>query len=199
MSKVLTRAESQERTRARIVDSATLLFLRDGFRVTSLERIGEEAGFTRGAVYSNFASKTELGIAVIDDLHTREERRLADALSRAADPQAKLDALATWADETIGNRAWTQLEIEVAAAGGFDERYRAAAAARYERLRAGAAEIIRDAFGEGFGIETDLLATAVLGLSLGIGVQRAVDPRIKGSALSDFLRALLPVSQPVAS
>ena len=199
MSKVLTRAESQERTRARIVDTATVLFLRDGFRVTSLERIGEEAGYTRGAVYSNFESKAELGIAAIDELHAREERRLSDALSRTADPQAQLDALAAWADETIGNRAWTRLEIEVAAAGGFDERYRAAAAARYARLRAGAAEIIRDAFGDSLGIDTDLLATALVALSLGIGIQRAADPRIKGSALSDFLRALLPASEPIAS
>ena len=197
MSKVLTRAESQGRTRARIVDAATVLFLRDGFRVTSLERIGEEAGYTRGAVYSNFESKTELGIAVIDELHAREERRLAEALSRAGDPQAQLDALAAWADETIGNRAWTQLEIEVAAASALDDRYRAAASARYARLRAGAAEIVRDAFGDGLDIDTDLLATAIVALSLGIGIQRAADRQIKGSALSDFLRALVPASAPL--
>src|SRR3954452_20263304 len=194
-----TRAESQERTRARIVDAGTSRFLRDGFRVTSLERIGEEAGYTRGAVYSNFESKTELGIDVIDELHTREERRLSRLLATAGEPQAQLDALATWADETIGNRAWTQLEIEVAAAGAFDERYRAAAAARYARLRAGAAEIVREAFGDALEIDTDLLATAIVGLSLGIGIQRVADARIKGSALSEFLRALLPTSVPLAS
>jgi AcrR family transcriptional regulator len=199
MTTALTRAESQERTRARIVDAATALFLRDGFGVTSLERIGDEAGYTRGAVYSNFQSKTELGIAVIDELHAREERRLSRLLASAGDPQAQLDALATWADETIGNRAWTQLEIEVASAGAFDERYRAAAAARYERLRAGAAEIVREAFGDALDIDTDLLATAIVGLSLGIGIQRAADPRIKGSALSEFLRALVPTSVPLAS
>jgi hypothetical protein len=181
MTTAPTRAESQERTRARIVDVATTLFLHDGFRVTSLERIGE------------------LGIAVIDELHTREERRLSRLLATAGDPQAQLDALAAWADETIGNRAWTQLEIEVAAASAFDERYRAAAAARYARLRAGAAEIVHDAFGDALDIDTDLLATAIVGLSLGIGVQRAADRRIRGSALSDFLRALVLTSVPVAS
>ena len=46
----LTRAESQERTRRLIVEAATELFLGQGFRVTSLERIAEVAGFTRGAV-----------------------------------------------------------------------------------------------------------------------------------------------------
>ena len=78
----LTRAESRERTRALIVDAATDLFLRDGFQVTSLEQIGEEAGFTRGAVYSNFPSKTAMGIAVIDELYEREAARLEAALER---------------------------------------------------------------------------------------------------------------------
>src|SRR3954454_22662684 len=199
MTRVLTRAESQERTRERIIDAATRLFLHHGFGATSLERIGAEAGFTRGAVYSNFESKTELGIAVIDDLHAREQRRLAEALARVEDPQAQLDALAGWADETIGDRAWTRLEIEVAAASGFDERYRAAAATRYARLRAGAAEIVHEAFGDALGVDSDLLATAIIGLSLGIGVQRAADPRIKGSALSEFLRGLVPASVPLTS
>jgi AcrR family transcriptional regulator len=198
MTRVLTRAESQERTRERIVDAATRLFLHHGFGATSLERIGAEAGFTRGAVYSNFESKTELGIAVIDDLHAREQRRLAEALARVEHPQAKLDALAAWADETIGDRAWTRLETEVAAASKHDEHYRAAAAARYGRLRAGAAEIFTDALGDDLGMDPDVLATALVGLSLGIGVQRAADPKVKGSAMSDFLRAIVPAAEPVS-
>jgi AcrR family transcriptional regulator len=197
--KVLTRAESQERTRARIVAAATRLFLRDGFGATSLETIGERAGYTRGAVYSNFESKTELGIAVIDWLYTAEQRRLAAAVESAGDPQAKLDALAAWADQTIGDRAWTRLESEVAAASKHDKPYRAAAAARYARLRAGAAEILEEALGEDLGIPTELLATAMVGLSLGIGVQRAADPKVKGSAMSDFLQAVLPVREALAS
>jgi AcrR family transcriptional regulator len=191
MTKVLTRAESQEQTRARIVEAATRLFLSDGFGPTSLERIGEEAGYTRGAVYSNFVSKTELGIAVIDELYADEQRRLADTLAEAGDPQARLDALAAWADETIGDRAWARLETEVAAASKGDEQFRAAAT-RYERLRASAAEIAADAFGDTLGIPTDLFATAIVGLSLGIGIQRVADPRIRGSVMSDFLRAIAP-------
>ncbi len=196
MTKVLSRAESQERTRSRIVDAATRLFLRDGFGSTSLEQIGEEAGYTRGAVYSNFESKTELGITVIDELYASEQRRLAAALARAGDPQGKLDALAAWADETIGDRAWARLETEVAAASRHDEQFRAAAA-RYERLRASAADIAAEALGDDLGIPRELFATAVVGLSLGIGIQRAADPRIRGSVMSDFLTAIVPARQTV--
>jgi AcrR family transcriptional regulator len=189
----LTRAESQERTRRLIVDAATELFLRDGFRTTSLERIAEEAGFTRGAAYSNFASKTAMGIAVIDELYAREERRLEETLATqpAGDRDAAFDALASWADGTIGDPAWMRLEIEVAASSAHDDAHRAATAARYARLRARALAMLDQRFGEALPIDRDALAAAIVGLSLGLGAQRAADPAVPGAVFSDALRALL--------
>lgn len=183
----LTRAESRERTRALVIDAATRLFLRDGFAVTSLEAVAEEAGFTRGAVYSNFQSKTAMGIAVIDELYAREERRLEAALRDSA-PDAWFDALSSWADETIGDPDWTRLEIEVAASGVHDDAHRAASAARYARQRARCAEVFEELVGDT--LPADVLATAIVGLGLGIGLQRAADPSVSSSALSETLRAL---------
>ncbi len=184
----LTRAESQERTRTLIVEAATRLFLRDGFRATTLEQIGEEAGFTRGAVYSNFASKTAMGIAVIDELYAVEEQRLVEALG--ADDW--LTAVAEWSDASIGDPAWMRLELEIAASSTADDAYRAATAARYARLREHGRELIAERFGDTVEID-DTLAIAALGLALGIGAQRAADPSIPGSAWSDALRTLLGV------
>ena len=143
-AKRLTRAESQERTRGLIVEAASRLFLSQGFRVTSLEQIAEEAGFTRGAVYSNFEGKTAMGIAAIDELYAREERRLEAVLDDALDqsPDGWFEAFATWADATIGDPAWMRLEIEVAASSASDDGHRAATAARYARLRSRAAEML---------------------------------------------------------
>ncbi len=189
----LTRAESQERTRTRIVEAGTRLFLEQGFRVTSLEQIGEAAGFTRGAVYSNFAGKTAIGIAVIDALYAREERRLRDALDQLPDDDvaAGFTALAEWADKTLGDPAWTRLEIEVAASSAHDEEQRAATAARYARMRASAAEFAQERFGDSLPLDKDVLAVAIIGLGLGIGLQRSAEPTIPGSVWSDALRALL--------
>jgi AcrR family transcriptional regulator len=191
----LTRAESQQRTRALIVDVATRLFLRDGFRVTSLEQIAEEAGFTRGAVYSNFDGKTAMGIAVIDELYAREERKLEAALRglEGAGADAIFDTLSAWADETIGDPAWTRLEIEVAASSAHDVAHRAATAARYARLREHCAELVAALFPEELAVDVPTIATAIVGLALGIGAQRAADPTVPGSALSDVLRALVAV------
>jgi AcrR family transcriptional regulator len=40
------------------------LFLRDGYAATSLEKVADEAGYSKGAVYSNFWNKDELCLAV---------------------------------------------------------------------------------------------------------------------------------------
>jgi AcrR family transcriptional regulator len=65
--KRLTRAESKTRTRAELLRAANRLFLRDGFVATALTAIAEEAALTKGAVYSNCASKEELFLALLEE------------------------------------------------------------------------------------------------------------------------------------
>jgi AcrR family transcriptional regulator len=59
-----TRAERQAQTRQELVDAADRLFTAQGFHATSLDAVAAEAGFTKGAVYSNFTSKEDLFFAV---------------------------------------------------------------------------------------------------------------------------------------
>jgi AcrR family transcriptional regulator len=187
----LTRAESQARTRTLIVRAATSLFLDEGFQVTSLEQIGEEAGFTRGAVYSNFPSKTAMGIAVIDELYAHEAQRLEAALAVTESSDEWFDTLAAWADSTVGDAQWTRLEIELAASSAHDDDYRAATAARYEAMRARWASLFTERFGGAFPMDSDTLGGIVLGLGLGTGVQRAFDGELSGSDWVELLRTLL--------
>jgi AcrR family transcriptional regulator len=63
----LTRAEQQSRTRAALVASARRVFGRDGFHGANLAAIARDAGLTKGAVYSNFDSKADVFLAVLDD------------------------------------------------------------------------------------------------------------------------------------
>lgn len=64
----LTRAQQQERTRRRLLEVAGELFTDQGYQATSLEQITEKARLTKGAVYSNFSSKADLALAVLDEL-----------------------------------------------------------------------------------------------------------------------------------
>lgn len=56
------RAQTQDR----LLDAAIALFAEKGVLGSSVEEICERAGFTRGAFYSNFASKDELLVAVLE-------------------------------------------------------------------------------------------------------------------------------------
>jgi AcrR family transcriptional regulator len=73
----LTRAQTQERTRAAVLTAARAEFVERGFRDAKIDRIAERAELTRGAIYSNFPGKRSLYFAV-----------LAEHAERAAAPPA---------------------------------------------------------------------------------------------------------------
>ena len=69
--KRLTREESKEQTRQRLLDAAQTIFMKKGFVAASVEDIAEAAGYTRGAFYSNFRSKAELLMELLRRDHER--------------------------------------------------------------------------------------------------------------------------------
>ncbi len=62
----LTRAESKERTRQRLLAEAQRLFRERGYAATSLEQIAEAAEVTKGAIYGHFASKEDLMLSALE-------------------------------------------------------------------------------------------------------------------------------------
>ncbi|MFJ2668202.1 TetR/AcrR family transcriptional regulator [Nocardia fluminea] len=90
----LSRAESVLRTRAALLTAAEEVFADKGFADATLDDIADRAGFSRGAVYANFANKTELFLALLDDwlqLEIDSRLRLNDP---SHTPQQDIDALA---------------------------------------------------------------------------------------------------------
>jgi AcrR family transcriptional regulator len=65
LEKRLTRAERKGRTREELLAAARRVFVRRGFHQSSLDEIAEEAGYTKGAVYSNFDGKDDLFLALL--------------------------------------------------------------------------------------------------------------------------------------
>jgi len=97
MPAVLTRKESQERTRQQLVAAAAKVFARRGYHRATVDEIASEAGFTIGALYSNFKTKEELFLAIAD-------RQVA---SRVAEISAIADAAT--GDREAGEAAAEQL------------------------------------------------------------------------------------------
>jgi AcrR family transcriptional regulator len=63
----LTPERRRELTRRHLLEAAAVVFARDGFHGATLDAIASYAGFTKGAVYSNFKSKDDLFLALLDD------------------------------------------------------------------------------------------------------------------------------------
>lgn len=74
-----TSTRSRENTRARLLDAAFAVFAEVGMDAASVEAVCDRAGFTRGAFYSNFASKDELFLELVSVV---SERKLAAVTER---------------------------------------------------------------------------------------------------------------------
>src|SRR5260370_41267640 len=81
MSRVRTR-QTRDDTCEKLFEAAARVFEEQGIGSASIEGIAAAAGFTRGAFYSNFKSKAELIIAMIEDHVAQSIRRNLDLLAR---------------------------------------------------------------------------------------------------------------------
>lgn len=79
----LTRAEAKARTRQLLLDAAAQTFARKGFAGSSVEEIAESAGFSIGALYSNFSNKEDLFLELSA---TYNSDRIADAAKVVLEP-----------------------------------------------------------------------------------------------------------------
>lgn len=91
--KRLTRQESKEVTRLRLVEAAERLFLRKGFEDASVDEISETAGYSRGAFYSNFKDKEQVFLAVID---RRRPKAFDEIFQQMSEPAEQIAAAREW-------------------------------------------------------------------------------------------------------
>lgn len=82
----LSRRDRQQQTREALVLAARGVFAEDGYHAASLDRIAREAGFSKGAVYSNFDGKSDLFLAVMDHNLEHAGAELRDPFGQPANP-----------------------------------------------------------------------------------------------------------------
>jgi AcrR family transcriptional regulator len=183
----MTRAESQAQTRAQLVATAKRLFFEDGYHPTSLEKVADAAGYSKGAVYSNFRNKDELCTAVLDEIRAE---RLAEVLELIARPDtpSRIEALRNWAERVIGDPGWTSLEVEFAVHARRNERLRTELADRLDNILQMLTAGVESADNPDLKMPGPETATVMLALGVGLGFLRSIDPAIPVSGLIDTLR-----------
>lgn len=174
-----SRDEQREDTRRRLLDAARRVFLRRGFHASSLDLVAEEAGFTKGAVYSRFASKADLFLALLDE---RITARVAEMEAAAAAEHGSV-ALGTamgrqWDAKLRQDEAWSLLLIEFRLHAARDAALNRRYAALHGQLRRTMATMItREAaeVGEPLAIDPEDIARAALALGTGTVLERAAE------------------------
>lgn len=142
-----------EVTKQRLLQAGFREFHRSGFGAADLNRILEDAGVTKGALYYHFQSKRGLGYAVVTEvLRGWIQDRWLRPLELAPDPIRALQDLAEWGQKSVSAKGLAlgcPLQRLVEELSGADEGFRLRLAAIYEEWRRGLVSHLSIAQGRG--------------------------------------------------
>lgn len=193
----MTRGEQQAATRRDLLTVAARRFLADGYAATSLEAIAEEAGYSKGAVYSNFADKPTLCREVLERLHAEKMAEIAEILNVDSVVDERLTQLGGWVERTVGDVGWTMLEMEFAVVSRNIPGANQLIASLHDGMRnsiiAGLATICTDLGVDPGAIDLGALADRILSTAFGLGVRRAVDPAVSVAPLLQVMADIVGV------
>jgi AcrR family transcriptional regulator len=194
----LSRTEQRELTRQRLIEAAGRVFCRVGFEAAPIDVIAEEAGYSRGAFYSNFRTKDELFIELLGRHLDAELETLSRALDRIA-AASDLAAAIERRYRVLGeDGSWclltTEFQLYAMRGGMMADEF----SAIYESYRRRLGELLTVHF-ERLGIESSLtpyeFGVSQIALSHGLALQRAANGTLKASlparALATFARGAL--------
>ena len=181
------RRQPRAQTRQDLLDAAARVIARRGFTGASVEAVSEEAGFSTGAVYSNFESKEALFLALYEERIERRRRELREAVVGAGGGGAGLVAAAEDVSAMLGReRDWFLLYFEFALHAARNPTF----ARRFKAVREeGLAELAEglSAGLEHAGIDPPIaardLARAIRAFSYGLALDGLVDGGGKPEAL----------------
>jgi AcrR family transcriptional regulator len=194
----LTRAQRQEQTRAELLEAARQRFLTHGYAATSLDDIAEDAGYSKGAVYSNFGSKQNVCRAVLELIHREKFGEIAELAMADTDLDSRIAAVNAWFEGTVGDVGWTMLELEfVVLSRNNPELTEMITGLRNEAAQS-VAGVLRSlsadlGIDESSSLTTSLedLGNLLLSAGIGLGIQRAIDPSIPARPATDAIGYLV--------
>ena len=191
MSRVRTRP-TRDDTCEKLFEAAARVFEEQGIGGASIETIAAAAGFTRGAFYSNFKSKDELIIAMLEDHVEQSIRRLHDLLARHKNLADFIDALKTMdrsQQDPLGRSPLLHMEMILFVARA--EKRKPELAKRLRARRKLIADIVDTAArnsGRDQALNPTWIGAIVLALEDGFRLHRLIDPET--TPADSFLRAI---------
>jgi AcrR family transcriptional regulator len=191
MSRVRTRP-TRDDTRDKLFEAAARVFEEQGIGGASIEAIAAAAGFTRGAFYSNFNSKDELIIAMLEDHVEQSIRRNLDLLNQHRNLADFIDALKNMdksRQDPLGRSPLLHMEMILFVARA--EKRRPELAKRLRARRKLITDIVETSLknsGRNGALNPTWTGAIVLALEDGFRLHRLIDPET--TPADSFLRAI---------
>lgn len=179
MAERWTRERRAEHIRSVLLDAAEEVFARRGLSGAALEDIADAAGFTRGAIYSQFGAKEKLFLAVVE----RQRQRFLDGFAEVMESFHQLSDVNInelsdrWRELSSGtDRAALGYELSLLLLRNPEARERVAAQ-RLETIRTLGEFIAKDVarIGGTLSIPAETLARVVLAANDGITIDSHID------------------------
>jgi AcrR family transcriptional regulator len=191
----MTRAEQQQRTREEIVAAADRLFVEQGFHATSVDQIATAAGYTKGAVYSNFDAKEDVFFAVYEQRMERGLAELRRTLAAAGDAAEWIRSIIVDTSRRRGrDDRWLSTFFEfwahVIRRPALRERF-ATIHARLEEPFVAALERHAEEHGTDLAIDARQVHLAMTSMSLGLTLERLIRPDVVEADLGPRIARLV--------
>jgi AcrR family transcriptional regulator len=197
-----TRAERQAVTRQQILAAAERLFAARGFGGTSLEDVASEAGYSKGAVYSNFAGKNDLFFAVIEDQFSDLADHLRRGVADATDLAGQFAAVVSWYDDFLQVESdWLRSLPDLMAVATQDPEARRRVADLLRSVEEAIAELLihqQEVLGIRFALPPPTIAALAVSMVVGLTVRTVheLDPDDDRAGSQHFAAAMSVLLRP---
>jgi AcrR family transcriptional regulator len=195
MLKRIPRAEQVYRNREQVLAAARKVFLKSGYGAATLEQIADEAGFSKGVVYSQFESKADLFLALLDR-RIAERAAQNEGIAKRAQGAAGMKAMiATAQRDTETERDWALVLLEFRLQAARDPELRRRYADSHRRTLAGVRSTIETIFAgsanESLAEPASHTAALVLALIAGLVIERESDTPLPQAVIDRALERLI--------
>jgi AcrR family transcriptional regulator len=196
----LRRAEQVERNRTVVLDAARRVFLDRGYGGATVDAIAEEAGFSKGVVYSQFGSKADMFMALLEQRITERAAQNERIAAGKSVPEAARALLLAANQDVVSEHGWAQLLVEFRAHAARDPVLNRRYADAHRRTVAQLAALlagIYDRAGTPPVVPPQSMAEFVLAMGTGVTLERATNPAAfpTSDGLPMMLRALIGMTQ----
>lgn len=175
---------TREETRDRLLRAAARVFADKGIGTASIEDICDEAGFSRGAFYSNFSAKDELVVEILATHMANSSAEVERLFATSSDPADFIASMESDRRERTGPLDFDGadgLYVELLLYALRNPKNRPLLVDYHRRQREANVRLLEqivDAAGRDYPMPLDQVSAFVMAVDMGVGLQKLIDPEL---------------------